>query len=754
MSKKKRKRQKRKRTPVQGKEKEILAAEKEQAENKKSEKTQEAKQTPRKLILFLIPLALILISVIIIFFRTRPQNKVVKDSDLNICLITLDTTRADRIGCYGYENAKTPNMDFLASNGIRFSNTYCQVPLTLPSHCSLFTGTYPIYHKVHNNGSYSLDPRHTSLAEVLREKGFKTTAFVSSFTVDSRYGIDQGFEFYDDTLQEEEIIKNYRSERRAKEAYHSFANWMDKDLTSRFFCWIHFFDPHLPYDPPSPFREEFSENPYDGEIAYMDVYIGKVIDKLREKNLLDKTIVILVGDHGEALREKNELDHGIFIYDTTLRVPFIIYCPKNLPQGLVVDSRVRLVDVMPTILDLLKIPGNDEIQGQTLVPHIEGRKKDGLSSYIETYYPRENFGWSELIGLIDREWKYIRAPKEELYDLKKDPTEEQNVIFVEKKSASRMKKKLEDFIENHSSNFESAKKKLTAEEAERLRSLGYIGAEFTEESTEGSLPDPKDRINDFHILFQAKMYEYQKKYDLAIENYNKLRALEPHMPMNYYHLALAYMKTDRYPEAAEVLKKGIQYVANPYVLLSRLAAIYMELNQLEEAQEASQAALTMKPDHLDSLITAGRIMTELGKHAQSIEYYAKALKIEPENKLLQIAYSFALVSVGRIDEALDMYGKLKTSYPDDFKIYQDIGIAQARKGNVEEALKSFKRAVELNPAPVTYLNYAVMLEHAGYLKEAVHYLELYITHTVEGNTESIRSAKSALVQWKNRLRGE
>jgi len=746
MAKKKRKKQKKKQAPLQGKPQENLVLE-EQRPN-----THIARIRKKRIIFFLVVLTVLVISAALVFIFSRPKHTVIKDSGLNICLITLDTTRADRIGCYGYDKAKTPNLDFLAANGVKFSNTYCQVPLTLPSHCSIFTGTYPLYHQVHNNGSYTLDPRHVSLAEVLREKGFRTAAFVSSFTVDSRYGLDQGFEFYDDTLQEEEIIKNYRSQRRAEEVYNSFAAWMDTNLTSRLFCWVHFFDPHLPYDPPFPYREEFSDNPYDGEIAYMDVYIGKVIEKLREKNLLDRTLVILVGDHGEALREKKEIDHGIFIYDTTLKVPFILYCPPNLPQGLVVDSRVRLVDVMPTILDLLEIPENDEIQGRSLVPYMEGRKKGDLSSYIETYYPRENFGWSELIGLIDKEWKYIRAPKEELYDLKEDPSEENNVILSRKKSASTMNKKLDHFIADNSSNVESIKKKLSAEEVERLRSLGYLGAEFTEESPEGALPDPKDRIDEFHILFQAKMFEYQLKFDQAIENYNKIIALEPRMPMNYYHLALVYMKMDRYPEAAEVLKKGIQNVPNPYVLLSRLAVIYIKLNKLEDALEANQAALTMKPDHLDSLITAGRIMTEMGKHAESIAYYTKALKIEPENKILQIAYAFALVSVRRIDEALDIYEKLKTAYPDDFKIYQDIGIAQASKGNVEAALTNFKKAVELNPAPVTYLNYAVMLEHAGYLKEAVHYLDLYITHTTEGDTKRKRSAEEALIQWKRKLR--
>lgn len=706
----------------------------------------------KNIIFYLVPLFIILISIVLFSFFSRKKNKVMKDSELNVLLITLDTTRADRIGCYGYEKAKTPNLDFLASNGVRFSDVYCQVPLTLPSHCSILTGTYPIYHQVHNNGSYYLSPSLVTLTEILKVKGYKTAAFVSSFTVDSRFGLDQGFEFYDDTFEEDEIIKNYRSERRADKVYASFSNWLERDVTQKFFCWVHFFDPHLPYDPPSPFKEEFLKRPYDGEIAYMDVYVGKVVEKLREKNILDKTLLILVGDHGEALREKRELDHGIFIYDTTLKVPFILYCEKNLPQGMVIHSRVRAIDIMPTILEMLKISNSEEIQGRSLVDYIEGKKKDDLPSYVETYYPRENYGWSELIGLIDREWKYIKAPKEELYNIKKDPAEEKNLIDEERKVASSMKENLKSFIEDYSSEMEAGKKKLTLEEQEKLRSLGYLGAEFSEEVQKGNLPDPKDRIDEFLIIFQAKMYEFQKEYDKAIESYQKIISLEPRMPMNYYNLALIYMEMEKYEEAAQVLKKGIENIPNPYILLSRLAVIYIRLGRLKEAYEANQAALTVKPDYLDSLIFGGWIMSQLGKHKEAIEHYQKAMKIEPENKRLQIDYAYALSTSGRIDEALDMYDKLKSEYPDDYKIYEDIGIALASKGDFEEALKNFKKAVDLNPSPVTFLNYAVILERVGNLKEAVHYLKLYLENTTEGNTPRKIDAQKALAQWERKLR--
>jgi len=307
----------------------------------------------KKISLILIPLFVILIFVCSPFVFSMAQSEAKKNSEVNILLVTLDTTRADRIGCYGYEEAKTPNMDSLALDGVVFSNAYCQVPLTLPSHCSILTGTYPLYHQVHNNGFYYLSPSCLTLAEILKERGFKTAAFVSSFTVDSRFGIDQGFDFYDDKFMEEEILKNFTSERKAEKVFASFSNWLDENYRQKFFCWIHFFDPHVPYDPPPPFKEEFSGRPYDGEIAYMDHYIGKMLEKIKEKNIADNTLIILAGDHGEAFGEKNEVDHGFFIYDVTLRVPLIFYSQNYLPKGLAVNARVRLIDIMPSILEML-----------------------------------------------------------------------------------------------------------------------------------------------------------------------------------------------------------------------------------------------------------------------------------------------------------------------------------------------------------------------------------------------------------------
>ena len=248
----------------------------------------------------------------------------------NVLLITLDTTRADHLGCYGHEPARTPNLDGLAREGVRFARAYCPAPLTLPSHASIMTGLYPVAHGVRNNG-HDLPSGIGTLAEILKGRGYATGAFVSAFSVDSRFGIDRGFDVYDDTFLADSPFKTQNAERRAEETFARFSRWLETGGKDRFFGWVHFYDPHLPYDPPSPYKEEFGGDPYDGEIAYMDRYVGSVLDRLRELGVLERTIVVVAGDHGEGLGDKVEQGHGIFLYEETLRVPLIFHNPVLFP---------------------------------------------------------------------------------------------------------------------------------------------------------------------------------------------------------------------------------------------------------------------------------------------------------------------------------------------------------------------------------------------------------------------------------------
>jgi arylsulfatase A-like enzyme len=339
------------------------------------------------------------LGILIYFFVISPGRRRVDLSGapyFNVLLITLDTTRADHLGCYGYKPAKTPNLDRLAQEGVRFTRAYCPAPLTLPSHASIMTGLYPVTHGVRNNG-HDLPSGIRTLAEILKGRGYSTAAFVSFFSVDSRFGLDRGFDVYDDTFRSESPFKTQNAERRAEETFAGFSRWLETNGKNRFFGWVHYYDPHLPYDPPSPYKEEFDGDPYDGEIAYMDRYVGAVLDRLKEQGVLERTIVVIAGDHGEGLGDKVELGHGIFLYEETLRVPFILHNPAVFPRSQLIESQVRLVDVAPTILETIGLKNEAAgMAGQSLLAWLRGKSRKDLDSLVETFYPRENFGWSEL----------------------------------------------------------------------------------------------------------------------------------------------------------------------------------------------------------------------------------------------------------------------------------------------------------------------------------------------------------------------
>jgi arylsulfatase A-like enzyme/Tfp pilus assembly protein PilF len=714
------------------------------------EKLKEKIPKKRKPYLTFSVILLLLIAALFVARLFLFPGKVRKDSRLNVLLVTLDTTRPDRLGCYGYEKAKTPRLDSLASKGVRFLNVYCQVPLTTPSHCSILTGTYPIYHLVRNNGAYALRSEITTLAEVLKGKGFETAAFVGSFTVDSRFGLDQGFDVYDDRFAEAQAFKALNSERKAEKVFEAFSRWFDKNHAAQFFCWVHFYDPHLPYEPPSPYKEEFADNPYDGEIACMDHYVGEVVEKLREKNILANTIIILAGDHGEAFGEKVEAGHGIFLYEGTMKVPLIFYAESHLPQGLTVKPRVRLIDLMPTVLDMLNIPANKDIQGVSLLPFIAGKKKENLSTYIETYFPRENYGWSELVGFIGGDWKYIRAPKEELYNLKKDPEETRNAIAEEKKIAQEMRAKLDEIIARNSSVLQSTKREMTGEEKEKLRSLGYIS--HSESVPSGPLPDPKDRIEELRLVQQAETFDLEGNFAEAAGIYEKILSLRPQTPVSYVNVALMQAKMGHFEDAIRTLQQGTEKIPKSELLLTRLGHTYMVTGRLKKALEAMQAVLEVNPRSFDALLASAWILNFMGQKEEARGYFEKALAVEPENKFLRKNYAMNLATSGKIQEAIDIFKILVSDYPDDYEIWQDLGIAYGYAGKISDSIDSLKKAVSLHPTPMGYYNLAVAFKKVGKIQEAVDYLKLYLENT-EGEDESqVNSARQELINLEKFLR--
>ncbi len=718
--------------------------------------TTRPESTPQKLwpkfptylrIIFFAALALFVVSLVGRIFLLSPVKR---DESLNVLLITLDTTRADRLGCYGYPKPTTPNIDSVAAEGVRFARAYAQVPLTFPSHCSIMTGTFPVYHGARNNGTYYLHPDFITLAEVMKSYGFQTAAFVSSFTVDSRFGLDQGFDLYDDDFRRGQAFKALNAERRAEEVFKPFSSWLDNNYQKPFFCWLHFFDPHLPYDPPSPFREKFATDPYDGEIAYMDQYVGKVIEKLKEKNLWEKTFLILAGDHGEGFGEKGEAGHGVFLYEETMRVPLILYAGKRLPARKVVGGRVRLVDLLPTILDMLKIPIPDKVQGESLLPYVGKKRPKQLPNYMETYFPQENYGWSRLVGLIDGPWKYIEAPREELYNLDKDPSESTNLATTETRVIANLRAELKKYLKIYASPFSAEKRKITAEEREKLRTLGYVS--FTEELPVNNLPDPKDRISELKLITAAEICELEQKFEEAARIYEEILSQRPDVPTNYINLALVYARLKRFDQAVALLEKGAEKMPRSLLLLSRLGHTYLATGRLKKALDTWQRVLSLDPEYFDALLASGWILDLLGEKEGARQFYERALRIEPENKFIRANLALNLATTGNIPRAVEILEKLSAEFPEDYEIWQNLGIAYGYAGEIDKAAECLEKAVALKPTPTGYFNLAVAKKKQGHTEEAIKYLKLYLENAAGEDEEKIRSARYELITLEKSLR--
>lgn len=417
----------------------------------------------------------------------------------NVLILTLDTTRADRLGAYGFASADTPNIDRMAREGVLFEQAESAAPLTLPAHSSLFTGRFPFQHGVRDNGAV-LDPAELTLAQVLQARGFRTAAFAASYVLDARWGLARGFDVYDGPfdprLRDDLHLDGLR--RPADEVVDYALAWLDTASRSRFFGWLHFYDAHMPYDRPKGGANQ--ADGYQGAIAFMDSQVGRVLGFLEARHLLERTLVVIVGDHGESLGEHGERTHGLFVYEGVTRVPLIIRAPSSRMRGRRVSGVVRSVDVMPTMLDLLGIPIPLPVAGATLVDRMTGSTgKDELETYSETMYPRYHFGWSELRAVRAGGFKLIAAPRPELYDLDADPAEAHNLYqsrpAVGAALAGRLRAR-----ESGEPGRAARNQMIDPNAAARLAALGYVAGSTEGREPRALLADPKDKIDLYQLI--------------------------------------------------------------------------------------------------------------------------------------------------------------------------------------------------------------------------------------------------------------
>jgi len=436
----------------------------------------------------------------------------------NVLVVTFDTARWDHVGyATGQENL-TPMVDALAARGTWFSTCITPQPLTLPAHTSIFTGLYPFHHGVRNNGTYIVPESEVTLAELFQEEGWATHAVISAFVLDSRFGLDQGFDTYDDDLsggpkQKMFMFKEVKAEQTAARA----VQWLQKerDRERPFFLWVHFFDPHADYEPPAEWAAKFPGNPYQGEISYADNSLGYILKELDDEQILENTVVVFTSDHGDGLGEHGESTHSLFIYESTTRVPLLFTGPR-VPAGGRVDQLVRTIDIVPTVLELagLKVPAG--LDGASLVPVWEGHE-DRRTAYLETFVTRLNFGWSELRGMREAGAKVILAPRPEAYDLMADPEETRNLLEdggTMSGTGRELMGDLRAIVEaDPFARGEQQESELDHETRRKLASLGYVWGAPVDTGRE--LPDPKDRLEFWRRFQAAQSLIRDDRYDEA-----------------------------------------------------------------------------------------------------------------------------------------------------------------------------------------------------------------------------------------------
>lgn len=716
---------------------------------------------------------------------------------LNVLLVSVDTTRADHLGCYGHPVVKTPNVDRLAAEGTRFAQCVSSAPLTLPSHTTMLTGTYPFVHGARDNAAFIVAPENVVVAELFKDKGYETHAEVAAVVLDPKYGLDQGFDEYnavskdDPKIQLDEVIPQATDPETGETTGPHFELTPPKLETDRkandiadkglevlrrfaetpepFFMFLHFFDPHWPHEAPDSFVEEFKDG-YYAEIAFFDQQFGRVLDALDELGLAENTLVILTADHGEGRGQHGEYTHATFLYDTTLMVPLIMRAPGRIPAGQVVETQVRLLDVTPTICDFVGLDRSEAMQGTTLLPLIADPSLEvSLPCYSDTLVPQNSLNYSPLRSLRVDGWKYILAPRPELYDVANDWQELFNVAAIEEDLSAQMRQELWDLIADSPSppGSRGSWREPDADEVRKLAALGYVsGAAFDDASLiSGSELDhfepvganPKDRVEVIE-LWAAGLGAFKiGKYEEAEKLYRRFHDLEPTHPFGASYLARCLMRQERYDEAIPWFRKAIELDPKAYLDTRMLGTLLAISGQYGEAMDAYRDTLKYNPDDKVARLNLGMLLAAEQKYDLAMAQYDAGLAVAPDEPTLHFHRGLALKNTDRLKEAVESFEealRLKPDYtraleqvavtrhqlgetqqvlemlarileenPDEPTVYHALAQIRASDGDIEGAGENFRKVVELLPTnPVAQQNYGTNLYLRGRYQEAIEHL--------------------------------
>jgi arylsulfatase A-like enzyme/Flp pilus assembly protein TadD len=615
----------------------------------------------------------------------------------NVIVITIDTLRADHLHCYGDADVATPNIDALAKAGARFTEAFSAVPITLPSHTVIFTGAYPMATGMHDFSGNKLSPKFPTLATVLHEHGYATAAFIGSAVLDSRFGLNQGFDTYFDHFDFSRLNETNLDlmDRPGNEVMDNALAWLRLNPPQPFFLWVHLYDPHFPYTPPEPYATRYRAHPYDGEIAFADAQVGRLFSFLRDSGIYGSSVIALMADHGEGLGEHGEKTHGFFVYNSTLHVPLIFKVPGAEPR--VVSDEVSLADVMPTLLQALKMPIPPTVQGRSLLAEILGRAASGPSRlYAETYLPLLHFHWSQLRSFESRGTKYIDAPRPELYDTRSDPDELKNLYRNRQALAHSLHDQLFTFLRRYTpTSGATAEKNLTDPALlERLRSLGYVAVSAGTYSDASGKPlaDPKDRVQVYELFSEAMSEGQHGRYDESLRKLKQAAKTEPNLIPIHYLMAINYYRKKDFAQALaefqEVLKLDPKYALATYYM----GLTYGEMSNFDAAIQTLQKALELDPTNFSAAFNLGAAYLKKDQIQPGVAAFQRSVSIYPDYAPGHEALGEVYLYLKRPDDAVRELERAVELAPGMRKAHLALGRAYEAKGLHEQAERQFQLA--------------------------------------------------------------
>jgi arylsulfatase A-like enzyme len=636
----------------------------------------------------------------------------------NVILITIDTVRADRLGCYGAKNVQTPTLDGLARDGVVFERAISQVPLTWPSHAAILTGTYPFQNGVQDFTGQPLAAQFRTVAQGFKQQGYATGAIVSAFVLDRSWGLGRGFDYYDDAFSAQTFQKKDIGlvDRRADESVSHAIAWIKKTPKRPFFLWLHLYDPHSPYDPPEPFRSEYRGRPYDGEIAYADHQLGKLIQFLKQSQIYEQSLIVMLSDHGESLGEHGEQEHGFFIYNSTVHIPLIVKPPavRGIRPGRV-TTPVETVAVAPTLLSLAGV--KDEIQKQFQSPSLFEKKADADSAYSETFYPFSSFGWSPLHSFETSRYHYIEAPQAELYDVVADPEEKTNLAGQQTATVAVLKEKLQQRLKVNPfvKTAPDQETKLSPDAAEKLRALGYMAyrSPVSDASLAVGLPDPKEKLWEFNAILKAGDAFQASDFAAGESLLNTVREKDPQIYVVPFMLGEAALRQQNWTKAVEELKKCLDLNPNFGEAMTGMVRAQLSLNQPAEARKWAEKATRLNPQNYRAWYEQGVIDARTDKSAAA-SAFEKAIAIQPNFSLGHRDLGmlrFDQKDYARAAEHLQRATDLGIS---EAKLSNFLGISYSQTNRLQKSIKAYQHALALDPSLAeAHLNLGFAYVQAG-----------------------------------------